>query len=143
LNLSNEEQRRRFLARIDEPEKNWKFNPGDARERAHWDDYQKAYSEVIASTSTTWAPWYVVPADDKPFARLVAAGAIAHALIEIDPHYPDVTAETRAELDLARAELLAQAPDGAPADPNVDPPGDPAHHRRGRKDRTKAKAKHK
>jgi PPK2 family polyphosphate:nucleotide phosphotransferase len=143
LNLSNQEQRRRFLARIDEPEKNWKFNPGDARERAHWDEYQNAYADVLASTSTSWAPWYVVPADDKPFARLVAAGAIAHALIEIDPRYPEVSAETRTELDLVRADLLAQAPDGASADPNVDPAPDADHHRRGRKRGSKAKAKHK
>jgi PPK2 family polyphosphate:nucleotide phosphotransferase len=141
LNLSNEEQRRRFLARIDEPEKNWKFNPGDARERAHWNQYQEAYSDVLANTSTSWAPWYVVPADDKPFARLLAAGAIAHALIEIDPRYPEVSAETKTELELARAELLAQAPDGAPADPNVDPAPASAGSRDSRKRRTKMKAK--
>jgi len=98
LHLSNEEQRRRFLARIDEPEKNWKFSAADARERSYWNDYQKAFSEVLSNTSTPWAPWYVVPADDKPYARVVAAAALAHALIEIDPHYPEVSREARAGL---------------------------------------------
>ena len=70
----SEEQRRRFLARIDEPDKNWKFSANDAKERAYWNDYQKAFSEVLSNTSTPWAPWYVIPADDKPFARVAAAG---------------------------------------------------------------------
>ena len=74
LNLSKEEQRRRFLSRIDEPEKNWKFSANDAKERTYWDDYQKAFSDVLSKTSTDWAPWYVIPADDKPFARVAAAG---------------------------------------------------------------------
>ena len=90
LNLSKEEQRRRFLSRIDEPEKNWKFWANDATERSHWDDYQKAFSDVLSNTSTDWAPWYVIPADDKPFARVAAAGVLANALIEIDPHFPKV-----------------------------------------------------
>ena len=83
-----EEQRRRFLERIDEPEKNWKFSADDAKERRYWDDYQQAFSEVLSNTSTEWAPWYVIPADDKPFARVVAAGVIADALIDIDPRTP-------------------------------------------------------
>ena len=89
--LSKEEQRRRFLARIDLAEKNWKFSANDAKERAFWDDYQKAFSEVLSNTSTAWAPWYVIPADDKPFARVAAAGVLANALIEIDPQYPKVS----------------------------------------------------
>ncbi len=112
LNLSREEQRRRFLARIDKPEKNWKFSAGDARERRFWDDYQKAFSEVLSHTSTEWAPWYVIPADDKPLARVAAAGVIANALIEIDPQYPTVSREAREALQVARVELEAEAPDG-------------------------------
>jgi PPK2 family polyphosphate:nucleotide phosphotransferase len=116
LNLSKEEQRRRFLARIDEPDKNWKFSAADVRERQHWDEYQKAFSDVLSNTSTEWAPWYVIPADDKPFARVAAAGVIADALIRIDPRYPKVSPEARAALLAAKADLEAEAPHGAPAD---------------------------
>jgi len=117
LNLSKEEQRRRFLSRIDEPEKNWKFSANDAKERAYWDDYQKAFSDVLTKTSTDWAPWYVIPADDKPFARVAAAGVLANALIELDPRYPKVSAEARAALGAAKVELQGQAPPGADPDP--------------------------
>ena len=117
LNLSKEEQRRRFLSRIDEPDKNWKFSANDAKERIYWDDYQQAFSEVLSSTSTEWAPWYVIPADDKPFARVVAAGVIANALIDIDPRYPTVSDEDRASLQSVKAELMAQAPEGVEPDP--------------------------
>ena len=115
LNLSNEEQRQRFLKRIDRPEKNWKFSSADARERRRWDDYQEAFSHMLSATSTEWAPWYVIPADRKWFARICAAAVIAHTLIEIDPQYPTVSAEARAELLVARDELMAQAPDAAEA----------------------------
>jgi len=114
LNLSKEEQRRRFLARIDEPEKNWKFSAADVRERGHWDDYQKAFSDVLSNTSTEWAPWYVIPADDKPFARVAAAGVIADALIKIDPRFPTVSQEAREALLAARVGLEAEAPGGGP-----------------------------
>ena len=118
LNVSKEEQRRRFLARIDEPEKNWKFSANDAKERAFWDDYQKAFSDVLSNTSTAWAPWYVIPADDKPFARVAAAGVIANALIEIDPQYPKVSDRgASAALQAAKVELEAEAPPGAAPDP--------------------------
>jgi PPK2 family polyphosphate:nucleotide phosphotransferase len=117
LNLSLEEQRRRFLDRIDEPEKNWKFSANDAKERTFWDDYQKAFSDVLTKTSTEWAPWYVIPADDKPFARVAAAGVLANALIEIDPKYPKVTDEARAALQAAKVDLEGQAPKGAAPDP--------------------------
>ncbi len=117
LNLSKEEQRRRFLARIDEPEKNWKFSASDAQERGLWDDYQKAFSDVLSETSTPWAPWYVIPADSKPFARVAAAGVIAHTLIEIDPRYPKVGPEAHEALQAAKVELEAEAPEGAAADP--------------------------
>jgi PPK2 family polyphosphate:nucleotide phosphotransferase len=116
LNLSKEEQRKRFLARIDEPDKNWKFSAADVRERQHWDEYQQAFGEVLSNTSTEWAPWYVIPADDKPFARVAAAGVIVDALIRIDPRYPKVSREARDALLAAKADLEAEAPPGATAD---------------------------
>ena len=118
LNLSKEEQRRRFLDRIDEPEKNWKFSANDAKEREYWDDYQKAFSEVLSKTSTEWAPWYVIPADDKPFARVAAAAVLVDALIQIDPQYPKVSPEAQAALSDAKLALEAEAPHGAAPDPN-------------------------
>ena len=117
LNVSKEEQRRRFLTRIDEADRNWKFSANDAKERMFWDDYQKAFSEVLSNTSTPWAPWYVIPADDKPFARVAAAGILAHTLIEIDPRFPKVSAEGHKALAAAKVELEGQAPPGAAADP--------------------------
>ena len=117
LNLSKEEQRARFLKRIDLPEKNWKFSAADAAERTRWDDYQKAFSEMLSATSTRWAPWYVIPADHKWFARLCAAAVLVHTLIEIDPRYPVVSADRRQQLQAVRTELEAEAPRGAPADP--------------------------
>ncbi|MBM3660966.1 MAG: polyphosphate kinase 2 family protein, partial [Actinobacteria bacterium] len=109
LNLSKEEQRQRFLARIDEPEKNWKFSAADARERQYWDDYQRAYSEMLSHTSTEWAPWHVVPADHKWFARIAASAIIANALIDIDPQFPTVTDQARSELLAIRATLEEEA----------------------------------
>ena len=88
LNMSKEEQRIRFLRRVDAPEKNWKFSAADARERKYWDDYQAAFSEMLSSTSTGWAPWYVIPADHKWFARVCVSAVLAHTLMEIDPKYP-------------------------------------------------------
>jgi PPK2 family polyphosphate:nucleotide phosphotransferase len=117
LNLSKEEQRVRFLKRIDLPEKNWKFSAADAAERGRWDDYQRAFSEMLSATSTRWAPWYVIPADRKWFARLCAAAVLAHTLMEIDPRYPEVSADRRRQLLAVKAELEKQAPKGAPADP--------------------------
>ncbi|MFJ4091612.1 polyphosphate kinase 2 family protein [Kitasatospora sp. NPDC089913] len=110
LNLSKEEQRLRFLKRIDRPEKNWKFSAADVREREHWDDYQEAFSEMLSATSTPWAPWYVVPADRKWFARICAAAVLAHTLIGIDPRYPSLDAQAREELLAARRRLEAEAP---------------------------------
>jgi len=117
LNVSKEEQRFRFLSRIDEGDKNWKFSANDAKERGYWDDYQKAFSEVLSKTSTEWAPWYVIPADDKPFARVAAAGVLAHTLIEIDPRYPAVSKEARDALQEQKVALEAEAPKGAASDP--------------------------
>ena len=105
LNVSRDEQRRRLLARIDEPSKNWKFSWADVEERRRWDDYMTAYSDVLTNTSTEWAPWYVVPADHKWFARVASAAIIVDALRRIDPHYPTITDAQRAELERARTEL--------------------------------------
>ena len=108
LNLSKDVQRKRFLQRIDEPEKNWKFSPADLHEREHWDEYRSAFSDMLSATSTKWAPWYVVPADHKWATRLITSGIILHALEDIDPHYPDVDAATRAELIAAREHLTTE-----------------------------------
>jgi PPK2 family polyphosphate:nucleotide phosphotransferase len=105
LNVSKEEQRHRFLARIDEPEKNWKFSVADVAERHHWDDYQSAYEKAIRATAAPHAPWYVVPADNKWFTRLVVAAALASALGELDLQYPKVGPEAAAQLQAARQEL--------------------------------------
>jgi PPK2 family polyphosphate:nucleotide phosphotransferase len=144
LNVSKEEQRLRFLSRIDEPEKNWKFAAGDVHERGFWDDYQNAFSDVLSHTSTKAAPWYVIPADNKWFARVAAGAVIADALIRIDPQYPEVSADDRAALEAARVELVADGgePSPAPKDPTSmakDPkpaPKDPTQ-----RPKTKAKAK--
>jgi PPK2 family polyphosphate:nucleotide phosphotransferase len=108
LNISKEEQRRRFLQRIDDPKRHWKFSPADVHEREHWDDYQRAFSEMLTHTSTEWAPWHVIPADRKWFARAAAAAAIASALIELDPRFPAVDEETRREMLELRAALAAE-----------------------------------
>ena len=112
LNLSREEQRRRFLARIDVPEKNWKFSANDAKERVFWDDYQRAFSEVLSNTSTEWAPWHVIPADDKPFARVAAAAVLADTLIDIDPKYPKVSTRPGRPSRRPRSIWRPQAPEG-------------------------------
>ena len=117
LNLSREEQRTRFLKRLDLPEKNWKFSSHDLAERERWDDYQEAFSEMLSHTSTKWAPWYVIPADRKWFARIAAAVVLANTLIEIDPQYPTVSPAARKNLAKVREALVAQAPKGAAADP--------------------------
>jgi PPK2 family polyphosphate:nucleotide phosphotransferase len=112
LNVSREEQRLRFLKRIDRPEKNWKFSAADARERQYWDDYQLALSEMLTHTSTQWAPWYVIPADHKWFARIAAGAVLARTLIELDPQYPTVSDEARRALEEARQQLEAEAKGG-------------------------------
>jgi polyphosphate kinase 2 (PPK2 family) len=105
LNLSRAEQKKRFLARLDQPEKNWKFSAADARERTHWNDYQKAYEEMIRHTATPYAPWFVVPADNKWFTRLVVSSVVVHALQEMNLAYPKVGEEKLKELALARFQL--------------------------------------
>jgi PPK2 family polyphosphate:nucleotide phosphotransferase len=111
LNVSKEEQRKRFLKRIDRPDKNWKFSAADVRERGWWDDYQHAFSEMLSHTSTAWAPWYVIPADRKWFTHVAVSAAIVKTLVEIDPHYPELPADALGELEQAKAELEAEAPD--------------------------------
>ena len=125
LNISREEQRSRLLRRIDLPDHNWKFSESDVTERALWDDYQKAISAALSHTSTEWAPWHVIPADRKWFARTAAACVIVDALMEIDPRYPKVSKEQRHALQAIREILEAQAPAGAAPDPNEKTAGAP------------------
>jgi PPK2 family polyphosphate:nucleotide phosphotransferase len=117
LNLSKEEQRIRFLRRLDRPDHNWKFSAADVRERERWNDYQKAFSEVLSHTSTESAPWYVIPADRKWFARIGAGAVLVHTLMEINPQFPTVTKQQRKALLEVKQSLEAQAPKGAAADP--------------------------
>ena len=117
LNLSREEQRVRFLKRIDVPEKNWKFSASDVNERAWWDDYQHAFSAMLSHTSTEWAPWYVIPSDHKWFARIAVGAVLVDALVKIDPQYPVLDKGARKELAEARVRLEAEAPKGRPRDP--------------------------
>jgi PPK2 family polyphosphate:nucleotide phosphotransferase len=105
LNVSKKEQKRRFLERLDEPNKNWKFSTSDALERRHWDEYMHAYEEMIRNTSTKHAPWYVVPADHKWFTRLVVSEAIIDALEELGLAFPKLDAAKRKDLKAARKEL--------------------------------------
>jgi PPK2 family polyphosphate:nucleotide phosphotransferase len=106
LNVSKDEQRKRFLERIDDPEKNWKFSSNDIHERQHWDQYMTAYEETIQNTAVKEAPWYVVPADNKWFTRLVVVSAIIRTLNSMELHYPVLTKQQQKDLEAARA-LLA------------------------------------
>ena len=110
LHVSKKEQKKRFLERLDRPDKNWKFSSADARERERWDDYMEAYEDMIRATATPEAPWYVVPADNKWFTRLVVGAAIVEALEDMDLAYPTVDEAKKHELDVARA-LLEPAKD--------------------------------
>jgi PPK2 family polyphosphate:nucleotide phosphotransferase len=106
LNLSKKEQKRRFLARLEEPEKNWKFSAADIRERKYWGDYQKAYEAMVRNTAGKHAPWYVVPADNKWFTHVVVAAAIVETLEELELSYPKVDAAKRREIEAASKALL-------------------------------------
>ena len=108
LNVSKQEQKKRFLARLDEPEKNWKFSAGDVHERKYWDDYQKAYEEMISATSTEDSPWYVVPADNKWFTRLVISSVVVDTLESLDLAYPKVEDAKKKELEEAKKVLLSK-----------------------------------
>ena len=105
LNLSYDEQKKRFLKRLDKPEKNWKFSASDVRERRYWNDYMQAYEEAICATASKAAPWFVVPADNKWFTRLVVAAAIVEAVEKLDLQYPKVTTQQMKDLVAAREEL--------------------------------------
>jgi len=113
LNVSREEQKKRFLERLDNPDKNWKFSMADARERERWGDYMDAYEEMIRHTASPHAPWYVVPADKKWFTRLVVAAAVLEALDDMNLAYPKVDDEKRKELEAARSVLEGKRPAGA------------------------------
>ncbi|WP_281636699.1 polyphosphate kinase 2 family protein [Flavobacterium marginilacus] len=106
LNVSKKEQKKRFIERVDDPDKNWKFSASDAKERGYWDDYMHAYQELIKNTSTKKSPWYVIPADNKSYARIAIASAIITALEEMDLEYPKVSAEKIAELNAVKQALL-------------------------------------
>lgn len=108
LNVSEEEQRRRFLDRIDEPESNWKFSFGDVEERRHWDGYMNAYEQALRATSKPWAPWYAIPADDKPYMRRMVADIVARTLKRLDIDFPEVSDDRRAEMLAMRDQLIAQ-----------------------------------
>jgi len=108
LNVSKKEQKKRFLARLDEPEKNWKFSAADVRERQYWDDYMDVYQDMIAHTASKHAPWFVVPADNKWFTWLTVAAAIVDRLEELGLGYPEVNPEKRKELQAAREELTGK-----------------------------------
>ena len=105
LNVSKEEQRQRFLSRLDEPEKNWKFSSSDLKERGYWDAYMTAYEEALSATSRPWAPWYAIPADDKPNMRVVVAETVRDALRGLKLSYPEVDEKERARFDEMRALL--------------------------------------
>ena len=108
LHVSKNEQKKRFIERVENPDKNWKFSASDARERGYWDDYMNAYEEMIQKTSTEDSPWYVVPADNKAFARIAVASAIIHALDKMKLEYPKVSKEKIEELDGIKKGLLAE-----------------------------------
>lgn len=108
LNVSKKEQKRRFLDRLRQPEKNWKFSAADVREREHWDDYMKAYEDMISHTATKHAPWFVIPADNKWFTRLAVAAAIVETLEDLNLSYPKVDSEKRKELQAAQKALAGK-----------------------------------
>ncbi len=112
LCISKDEQARRFLDRIDEPDKNWKFSFGDLEERKHWDEYMDAYEDMIRNTGTKDAPWHVVPANNKWYARMVISSALAELLGGLDPKFPEVDDDYRRRLAAARGALAAEAEKG-------------------------------
>jgi polyphosphate kinase 2 (PPK2 family) len=108
LNVSKQAQRRRFLKRIDNPNKHWKFEAADIAERAHWDSYMHAYEEALRTTSRPWAPWYAIPADDKPFTRQQVAELIVETLKKLPLHHPATSAEQEQRIAEARRQLAAE-----------------------------------
>jgi PPK2 family polyphosphate:nucleotide phosphotransferase len=108
LNVSKKEQKQRFLERIDNPDKNWKFALSDVEERKHWDKYQRAYEDVFTHTSTKYAPWHIIPADNKWFTRLILSDIINETLEKLDLRYPELSAEQKASLQTARESLMSE-----------------------------------
>ena len=108
MHVSRNEQRARFLARLDNPEKNWKFSAADVRERAHWDEYMRAYEHMLSATSTDAAPWYIIPADKKWFMRACVADIISAHLHDLNLEYPHVGEREAAELAEAKRQLEAE-----------------------------------
>jgi PPK2 family polyphosphate:nucleotide phosphotransferase len=135
LHVSKKEQKKRFLSRLDEPEKNWKFSAKDVEERAHWQAYQDAYEDMIRHTSTDESPWYVIPADNKWYMRMVVADLIVEALESLDLEFPVVGEAQTAELEQARGLLLAEDGAGAP------PPKQEEATQKDKKDKDKKKKK--
>jgi PPK2 family polyphosphate:nucleotide phosphotransferase len=113
LHVSKKEQKKRFLERIEDPSKNWKFSLGDLKERAYWDDYQKAYAEALSETSTESAPWFVIPADDKWFARLAIAAIITREFAKLEINYPVVSQAQKEELQKAKLQLMSEKDDNS------------------------------
>ena len=109
LNVSKQEQRRRFLGRLNKQKKHWKFSEADIAERAHWDTYMQAYERCLNKTSTPWAPWYAIPADNKPYMRLAVAQILTQALERLDLHYPTLTSEQKARLVASRKRLKEES----------------------------------
>ncbi len=109
LHVSKEEQKKRFLDRLNDPEKHWKFSIEDVRERQYWNEYIAAYEAALSATSTEWAPWYIVPADHKWITRAVVAGVLAHSIRGLDLRYPELTPAQHAGLEAARQELEREA----------------------------------
>jgi PPK2 family polyphosphate:nucleotide phosphotransferase len=105
LNVSRDEQRKRFLSRLDDPQKYWKFSSGDVEESGHWDDYMNAYEQALNATSRPWAPWYAIPADDKPYARLQVAQIIVESLKSLNLQYPEVSKRHFEEIKEMRDQL--------------------------------------
>jgi len=108
LNVSKDEQKRRFLERLDDPKKHWKFSPGDVAQREHWDEYMSAYEEMIRATTTKWAPWYVIPADHKWAARAAVAAILTKEIKQLDLKYPEPSEQVKAALETSRKKLLAE-----------------------------------
>jgi PPK2 family polyphosphate:nucleotide phosphotransferase len=122
LNVSKKEQKKRFLERIDDPSKNWKFSLSDLKERAYWDDYQKAYEDALSATSTDYAPWFVIPADDKWFARLAIAGIITRQFSKLDISYPTINQAQKEELQKAKLQLMSEKDNGKDKKSSKDKP---------------------
>ncbi len=108
LNVSKEEQKRRFVERLDDPKKHWKFSPSDVSKRAHWDDYMQAYEDMLRATATKWAPWYVIPADHKWAARAAVAAILTNEIKRLDLKYPEPSDQVKASLEESRKKLEAE-----------------------------------